>query len=741
MSAAVAETAGSSCEAGPTAAPATRREKREERKKERRRRARREAAARARAEQEALAVDPEEERRLLELEVAQAAEESERARQAFEEAERRWLEAAAARAEEKAAAAAEEKARAAEASSQHKDGDGNKSEEDSEWDYVEDGPAEIIWQGNEIIVKKKKVKVPKGVKEKPPSQEEERPTSNPLPPQSVSVVAQRREPSLSAQEVLDKVAQETPNFGTEQDKAHCPFHLKTGACRFGVRCSRVHFYPDKSCTLLMKHMYNGPGLALEQDEGLEFTDDEIEQSYEEFYEDVHTEFLKFGELVNFKVCRNGSFHLRGNVYVHYKSLDSALLAYNSMNGRYFAGKQITCEFVALTKWKAAICGEYMRSRYKTCSHGAACNFIHCFRNPGGDYEWSDWDNPPPKYWIRKMTALFGLSADTKLSNSPDFEWSQGSDRKRLKSSRDRYVSRRPKDEDGHKRHFSQDYSHSTEEHGSRSMKNEQSRHSRDPHAVYTHRSREIEGNTGRCSENGREAHRHLHEERYRNDHRSGEKGDGVTIRSRKHRSDQRGSLEPRSSSDRHSGYSDADISKSTRRYNDYKRSRRQSSEDQNPEKHYSSVHRSRGKEHSTKRHSSHCTEDDYYEKKNDHSDEKNDGRGKSGKGKNHLDDSDDRWTATNSDVDSDFERYPRSNGKGSKLGSGRKDEIHSDAEAQYQRSAMEAKDHKSRKKRHRERRQYRDTEEDTSYSDTTDSSSESRSSEENVSKHRSRRKI
>jgi hypothetical protein len=34
---------------------------------------------------------------------------------------------------------------------------------------------------------------------------------------------------------------------------------------------------------------------------LQFTDEEIEQSYEEFYEDVHTEFLKFGELANFKV--------------------------------------------------------------------------------------------------------------------------------------------------------------------------------------------------------------------------------------------------------------------------------------------------------------------------------------------------------------------------------------------------------------------------------------------------------
>ena len=31
------------------------------------------------------------------------------------------------------------------------------------------------------------------------------------------------------------------------------------------------------------------------------TDEEIERSYEEFYEDVHTEFLKFGEIVNFKV--------------------------------------------------------------------------------------------------------------------------------------------------------------------------------------------------------------------------------------------------------------------------------------------------------------------------------------------------------------------------------------------------------------------------------------------------------
>lgn len=33
----------------------------------------------------------------------------------------------------------------------------------------------------------------------------------------------------------------------------------------------------------------------------QYTEEEVERSYEEFYEDVHTEFLKFGEIVNFKV--------------------------------------------------------------------------------------------------------------------------------------------------------------------------------------------------------------------------------------------------------------------------------------------------------------------------------------------------------------------------------------------------------------------------------------------------------
>lgn len=61
----------------------------------------------------------------------------------------------------------------------------------------------------------------------------------------------------------------------------------------------------------------------------------------------------------------------------------------------------------------------------------ACNFIHCFRNPGGDYEWADWDKPPPRYWLKKMAALFGYSDelgeyDRKIdSRSPRFYKNSG----------------------------------------------------------------------------------------------------------------------------------------------------------------------------------------------------------------------------------------------------------------------------------------------------------------------------
>lgn len=47
-------------------------------------------------------------------------------------------------------------------------------------------------------------------------QDPNRPTSNPLPPQSEAFADYKNEPILSAKQILENVAQQTPNFGTEQ---------------------------------------------------------------------------------------------------------------------------------------------------------------------------------------------------------------------------------------------------------------------------------------------------------------------------------------------------------------------------------------------------------------------------------------------------------------------------------------------------------------------------------------------
>lgn len=250
-------------------AAASRNERRKAAKKEKRKKKRKDTAVIARQEEEARLNDPDEQLRL------QAEEEMEKKRtenekREFEERERMIQEAW-----ERKRAIEEEKEEM-----RRKDWEEQQSRlievgyenevDEGEYEYMEEGPPEIIWQGNEIIVKKKKVRV----KKKDPDhqilkEDPKRPTSNPLPPQSEAFADYKSASIPSAQQLLESFAQQTPNFGTEQDKAHCPFHLKTGACRFGSRCSRIHFYPDKSCTFLIKNMYNGPGLAWEQDEVLE----------------------------------------------------------------------------------------------------------------------------------------------------------------------------------------------------------------------------------------------------------------------------------------------------------------------------------------------------------------------------------------------------------------------------------------------------------------------------------------
>ncbi|XP_073920029.1 U2 small nuclear ribonucleoprotein auxiliary factor 35 kDa subunit-related protein 2 isoform X2 [Castor canadensis] len=212
---------------------------------------------------------------------------------------------------------------------------------------------------------------------------------------------QRKEKEEEEQKLQEKRERELENGATwqnpeppmdlrimEKDRANCPFYSKTGACRFGDRCSRKHNFPTSSPTLLIKSMFTTFGMEqcrrddYDPDASLEYSEEETYQQFLDFYDDVLPEFKNVGKVIQFKVSCNLEPHLRGNVYVQYQSEEECQAALSLFNGRWYAGRQLQCEFCPVTRWKMAICGLF---EIQQCPRGKHCNFLHVFRNPNNEF--------------------------------------------------------------------------------------------------------------------------------------------------------------------------------------------------------------------------------------------------------------------------------------------------------------------------------------------------------------------
>ncbi|KAM6309561.1 U2 small nuclear ribonucleoprotein auxiliary factor 35 kDa subunit-related protein 2 isoform 2-T2 [Podargus strigoides] len=241
-------------------------------------------------------------------------------------------------------------------------------------------------------------------------------------------VAQQKQQEKRERELENGVTWHNPeppeNIGTEKDRANCPFYIKTGSCRFGDRCSRKHNYPTSSKTLLVRGMFITFGMEqcrrddYDTDASLEYSDEETYQQFLEFYEDVLPEFQNVGKVVQFKVSCNYEPHLRGNVYVQYQSEKDCQAALALFSGRWYAGRQLHCEFCPVTRWKTAICGLFERQK---CPRGKHCNFLHVFKNPNNEF----WE----------------ANRDIRISPERTNQLSKNSERRNRSSHRDDYYSR------------------------------------------------------------------------------------------------------------------------------------------------------------------------------------------------------------------------------------------------------------------------------------------------------------
>lgn len=219
---------------------------------------------------------------------------------------------------------------------------------------------------------------------------------------------EKREREEAVQKMLDQAENERiwqnpeppKDLRLEKYRPSCPFYNKTGACRFGNRCSRKHDFPTSSPTLLVKSMFTTFGMEqcrrddYDSDANLEYSEEETYQQFLDFYHDVLPEFKNVGKVIQFKVSCNLEPHLRGNVYVQYQSEEECQAALSLFNGRWYAGRQLQCEFCPVTRWKVAICGLFEMQK---CPKGKHCNFLHVFRNPNNEFREANRDiymSPP-----------------------------------------------------------------------------------------------------------------------------------------------------------------------------------------------------------------------------------------------------------------------------------------------------------------------------------------------------------
>ncbi|XP_053695754.1 U2 small nuclear ribonucleoprotein auxiliary factor 35 kDa subunit-related protein 2 [Sabethes cyaneus] len=144
----------------------------------------------------------------------------------------------------------------------------------------------------------------------------------------------------------------------------CLFFTKIGSCRYGLRCSSDHPTPGLSELLVIPNFFAHPALDDHEhpeygnDLGIEFDEDELNRCYREFFFDIIEEFEQFGTIVIILACRNFEPHLKGNVFIQYSDKRSAARAFQRMNGRFYASKQLHLEFRSPIVWTSAVCGKW-----------------------------------------------------------------------------------------------------------------------------------------------------------------------------------------------------------------------------------------------------------------------------------------------------------------------------------------------------------------------------------------------
>ncbi|CAA3014686.1 Splicing factor U2af small subunit B [Olea europaea subsp. europaea] len=165
------------------------------------------------------------------------------------------------------------------------------------------------------------------------------------------------------------------DFRDGEGQGKLPVLLQDWACRHGDRCSRLHTKPSISPTIVLVNTYQCPDMITPglDPQGQPLHPKQIQNHFEDFYQDLFEEMSKYGDLQSLNICDNLADHMVGNVYVQFREEDHAASALQNLNGRFYAGRPIIVDFSPVMDFREAAGRKYEENE---CNGGGYCNFMH-----------------------------------------------------------------------------------------------------------------------------------------------------------------------------------------------------------------------------------------------------------------------------------------------------------------------------------------------------------------------------
>ncbi|XP_026157357.1 splicing factor U2AF 35 kDa subunit-like isoform X3 [Mastacembelus armatus] len=155
----------------------------------------------------------------------------------------------------------------------------------------------------------------------------------------------------------------------------CLCFLSNETFNLRAQCDQAQLQTTKeTISLLNIYLHNLQISAQSADVHCAVSDVEMQEHYDEFFEEVFTEMEeKYGEVEEMNVCDNLGDHLVGNVYVKFRREEDAEKAVMDLNNRWFNGQPIHAELSPVTDFREACCRQYEMGE---CTRGGFCNFMH-----------------------------------------------------------------------------------------------------------------------------------------------------------------------------------------------------------------------------------------------------------------------------------------------------------------------------------------------------------------------------